>query len=253
MNILLGGFPQKGYDRGLYQDMVFGSPNGKAGPNLNIQLGGYGNCISLDGVNDYITLPSLVGAGFPTAGTIAFWVYLNGIVATQQLFIGSLVGGNALALQIENPNVAFYYQSNGASKTTMSISATTWVHLAISWDTVGNQIAMYKNGASIYSASQATHPTTYTEFSFGALSGGSRFVGGLYQHIQYFTRVLTSGQISEIYNNGLGPGTFNSTNLQLFCRCGDSFVSGNTYTTDLSGNGNHLQLVNGPTIISSGR
>ena len=108
---------------------------------------------------------------------------------------------------------------------------------------------MYVDGSEVYSASSSKGSFSVTQSPFYIAKdarSGSHYVDGLMDEIGLWSKALTNGEISALYNSGSGLDASSdsvnyasSSSLQGYWNLNEN--SGVT-ATDLSGNNNHGTL-----------
>ncbi len=140
-------------------------------PNFDIPgiMSGSGNCLNLDGVDDYV----YVGAVLDSSYTKEAWINWRG-------------GGSAMNIISGAQNTAFWlpngYLSSGHNGAWSQVSdhelmpANQWTHVAVSYDASLGEMRLYKNGKLI---SQALNIASHHDpvVLIGAFSGCCTFPG----------------------------------------------------------------------------
>lgn len=82
-----------------------------------------------------------------------------------------------------------------------------WVYFAVSYDLSSGTTVFYKNGSSVASTKTGTTITGIFDgtapFELGDYNSGSEF-DGLVDECSIWSRIITSSEVSEIYNSGSG-------------------------------------------------
>ncbi|HNF72351.1 MAG TPA: LamG domain-containing protein, partial [Chitinophagaceae bacterium] len=161
---------------------------------------GSGNAIQLDGVNDYISVPS---PSF-TAYTAEAWVKFNG--STQNKNIMVFTGGVATATwshQIRtNSSGAFqHYSFDGSQNTVTSstpIQSGVWYHVCITGQNNG-MLRLYVNGKEKGTPiSVGTLWTPGTQFQIGTATGNGMGIPNMeIDEIRVWNTALTESQIQQ--------------------------------------------------------
>jgi hypothetical protein len=178
--------------------------------------GRYGNAISFDGVNDFVTAPDSASLDLTTTGTIEAWVRLNAV----GLWHGLIAKGNAntdsahnYALEVTNGNRARCILGNGGTfqvlDSVLTLAAGTFRHLACTWN--GTTLALYVDGALNASAAQTVTPAGNTAPLFlGQFGGNSDRLNGILDEVRIYSRALAVGEIQADMNTPIaaaGPNT----------------------------------------------
>jgi len=186
--------------------------------------------------------------------TMCAWIKVSG--SGNRAIIGRTVN-NGPEFRIDSANTLSLLKQNTANigTTTQKIIANTWIHVAVSYDSLGNY-AFYINGQPAIGGT-GTNLQTFSisgTFTIGTGANGvERFAGNIDEIIVYNT-VLSSTDILNIYLSG-NP----LTNVAGYWKLNEG--SGTT-ATDSSGNGNTGTISDGTystdvafknRTISSGR
>jgi hypothetical protein len=228
-----------------------------------VQKPGSGNAISLDGIDDRISLPGPNASQKPnTALTVEAWIFstsnstdYQGIVCNTQDNGGDEAGyyltkrsnGN-IDFQIATTSSGF---NNGPS---VAVPLNKWIHVAATYD--GSSAKIYING--ILSASQAitglidwTTGSTNTIYRIGAYEDDTEFYGfqGQIDEVKVWNTALTQTQIRDRMCRKITSGDALFSNLVAYYNLDET--SGNT-AFDGTAYANNGTLANGPTRVTSG-
>jgi len=202
------------------------SGNGNTGTLTNMTQstatapGKIGQGLKFDGVDDFVNLSNLTDLDFSqeNAFTLAAWVYPDGSNAAKGIFSRggtfTTAGSEIYNLSILNTDATKwrFAVSDGTNliighSLAGTVSANTWQHMAVAWN--GTTLTLYKNGASIQSASG-----TFTglwngddvndrKTSIGQdARGNSLFFKGKIDDVRTYSRALSATEISQLYNLG---------------------------------------------------
>jgi hypothetical protein len=139
----------------------------------------------------------------------------------------------------------------------------SWTHIAVTVSGGGASIKLYANGVEtsygFSGGSARTLVYTNNEFNIGVrYSASEKFVGSISQ-VQIYNTTLTTQEILQNYNatksryiNLLPPVTDSSLVLNLDAGNRASYAGTGTTWYDLSGRGNHFNLLNGVVFAGSG-
>jgi len=97
--------------------------------------------------------------------------------------------------------------NNGWAEATYTMNPGTWYHLLITADVPANSVKIYVNGSSqtISSSNYPSNSTirdTSSPFELGSRSTSAIYYDGLLDEVTIFGSILTSTQVTEIYNAG---------------------------------------------------
>ena len=170
-----------------------------------------GNAVDLDGLNEYFTDPSTNFLNGITSVTFSAWVNLNSLTFSDAILVFRDTANNLTGIALEI-NTSYRYQIlvgyDGTASKRLRVSdvATTgeWQHV-VGVCTMGVQLALYVNGVGYYQTN--TSPTlvhdNYFYLARDPASSGYKINGKL-DESAIWTRALTSNEVVELYNNGLG-------------------------------------------------
>jgi hypothetical protein len=166
-----------------------------------------------DGTSDYCNIYStwLNSNWNPALGSIAIWVKVYDAAVLTDGAIRDCIKLRAdlqnfvdISRTATDNQFGIYYKAGNVSKSvTPTISATTWQHLALTWDVASNQMIAYVNGEQ----SGATQTSLGTWV--GALSTSQTIIGanvttpnavwsGWLAHAAIWTRVLTPLEVAGL-------------------------------------------------------
>ncbi len=183
-------------------DIKDSTSNGKngtsSGMNSNNQFtGNINGSFYFDGSDDYVDIGNL-GAR-PTSGTISFWI--NAIVfenyrnpfTTGIVDSGTGYGNRAIRFE-ENSDGTFLAflgsdTADGGSGFTghsfgSGLSASTWYHVVLVWDSSGNNVKGYLDGIQKFNESNTTWPTTFNNVNIGRGWSTTRYFKGLLDEVR---------------------------------------------------------------------
>jgi hypothetical protein len=168
--------------------------------------GRYGNAISFDGVNDFVSAPDTVSLDLGATGTIEAWIRLNAL----NRWHGIIAKGNAnndavhnYALEITNLNRARCILGNGAIfqvlDSTITFATGQFRHLACTWN--GSTLSLYVDGALNNSTTQTLTPAGNTAPLFmGQFGGNSDRLSGIIDEVRIYNRALSPTEIVNDMN-----------------------------------------------------
>ncbi len=157
-------------------------------PNFDIPgiMSGSGNCISLDGIDDFVSAGSVVNTSY----TKEAWINWQG--GTQANNIISGAANTAFWL----PNGVLSAGHNQAwwqVTDNVTMTPNQWTHVAVSYDDILGELTLYKNGKLISQAQNIpahNDPQAY----IGAYGGCCTFQGKI-DEVRIWDRVLTMEEI----------------------------------------------------------
>jgi len=157
-----------------------------------------------------------VAASLTTNFTVAFWLKLETNTSNRIYQSGTGAGHWDIStdasgfLRFTEDSIADYTSSS-------SMSTGTWYHCAVvkSGDS-GTNITFYINGVAAGTASVGSVTTPSGTAYFGGYNGASNFLDGVLDEFGLWSRALTAGEISQLYNGGNGSQyTFTDVGIAL--------------------------------------
>ncbi|MFH1473594.1 MAG: LamG-like jellyroll fold domain-containing protein [Candidatus Aenigmatarchaeota archaeon] len=237
---------------GLDGDATDSTPNNNDGTEVNIDSSDWktgadcvsGGCLELNGVDEYINIPSIVPD--PSQGTFEAWFKPNNLHAGMILYVGQS-GGNGLGGEQElhinawsSGAVNGYYGGGVLLELEAgSYNVGGWNHIAYTYNNNG-ACELYLNGAPIGSGTlSGTVQTNLWEVStkIGRPSANERYFNGLLDEVKVWNRVLTPAEVQQEYIDNV-PSMGGEIGFWKF-----DDGSG-TIATDSSGNGDDGTLRN---------
>ena len=210
--------------------------------------------VTLDGVDDFITIPDAAMNSL-SAGTFEAWVFLDNntdeaIIAKQNdgsgtygvFSIGSYADSTGTATAGDAGRL-YFHGSNGVSQaaSTTTIATDTWTHIAVSFD--NSAANFYVDGiaagstAGDYSIGDASSVTATRIGSWGG-NGGGAYLDGKIDDVRIWNTVKSQASIQNDMNKALNG---NETNLSAYWK----FNEASGAATDSSSNSYSGTLANG--------
>jgi hypothetical protein len=202
-------------DEGSGTAVADASGNGRNGNLLNgttWTTGRLNGAVSLDGSNDYISLPSIDVTG--SAITIAAWVKFKSFPSGTDQRIVSKANSSAEAGhwwmlgQINNGanRLRFRLKAGGVTSTLIAtsgnLSAEVWYHAAAVYD--GSSMKLYLNGVQVGSLSKSGSLNTSSSVAvnIGRNPDAYGLFSGAVDDVRIYSRALTATEISSVMNGG---------------------------------------------------
>lgn len=182
------------------------SGNNQHGTLINSPIwtaGKYGNAISFDGINDYITIGDL---DLPGSFTVSFWATADNL--------GAGCHGSAVMKRYDYgfelcDGQMLGQVGNGAGGFDVALAYTipqtgVWNNYALTYN--GVTAMLYVNGSLVATASKS-HTSNNNPLMIGTWNTSSEFYDGLIDEVRIYTRVLTPSEIQTDMNTPLENGT----------------------------------------------
>ena len=185
--------------------------------------GQVGKAISLNGTDQYVTMPNVANRLYCGAGldwTVGFWFYPNAMGAIEHSIISKNIGdGSASIFDISmRPSGGFPNPYNGHLYTSVRGTDDTvlwffgyhsWVHVALTWN--GTNLGLYKNATFVKNLAFGTGADSAARDIFiGAREETaltiSNFLNGYLDEFRIVPTSTLAG-VLEMYNNGAPAGT----------------------------------------------
>lgn len=225
--------------------LVYGAPKRVAGL--------HGKALVLDGINDYLVLPTHMGEA--TDFTFAAWVYWNGGAqwqrifdfgtgTNQYLFLTPSSGGNTLRFAIKNGGSEQIVQ-------TTQLATAQWVHVAVTLS--GNAGTLYVNGSpAATNASITINPSDFN--SMRNYLGKSQFsadplFNGMLDDVMVADYALNAGQIAVLATDNQ-PGQFVADPINIVGSLAGSEETGNPAVNSCDRN-RQTRWANDGTIVNA--
>lgn len=222
----------------------------------NCQIGG---CYNFDGVDDYIEVPHSISTDSYTAVAWLYPVSSDNDEGYGQTYLSTsypqspgtpyemwllINGGTNVRAYAYTSSTSSYYQTSSNP-----INLNQWNFVAVT-ATRGGQISIYVNGNYIGSGSAGSDAWDSSRFIIGDLRMGRHInFNGSIDNVQVFDRILSEGQIDEIYQAGLNGNNLekivsNETSVgeiwQVAVTANDKFGDSQTVLS------NELEIINNP-------
>jgi hypothetical protein len=239
---------------------------GNSTPNSKLTSLTRTNTLALDGTNDYVIVPynSVLDISTNSTGdavTMETWLYPVTTQAMNLMVKGNYGYGIILNMDTRAVSAWTHISGAGAARTVSNVFAEdTWNHIAVIMKDIGSSVfvSVYVNGSAVEMNHQATSGQASALSNGGSSSAlyigtqgsgaaGGNCVNGNMSNIRLWNTDLSAETISTWYNKEIDQNHPNYANLVGNWTCDQS--SGNL--TDISGNGLHGTLTNGPVYESS--
>lgn len=201
------------FDEGSGDVAADSSPSGNDGALVGTPtwgLGRLGNGIVIDGVDDYIDVPSAAANGLGDM-TVAVWVQLNAPGSHALVSGANSRNSNELLLFIKSETeVRFFtgHKSNTYAKWTVpALDDGAWHHLAVVRDASGDTVELFLDGASLGTISKNVPLLSIASggLVFGqeqdSVGGGfsaSQALDGTLDEVRFYDRLLTPQEIAAL-------------------------------------------------------
>jgi VCBS repeat-containing protein len=174
--------------------------------------GRFGNALSFDGVNDWVTVADADSLDLSSAMTLEAWVFPTVRSGYHTVLLKEAGTNSVYEMYTNNPEVsrpaAFFTTTGGALRQingTLALPLNTWTHLAVTYD--GTTMVMYVNGTAVRSAlrSGTIQGSTGVLHLGGNAVWGGEFFGGLLDEVRIYNRALSAEEIQADMNTPIRP------------------------------------------------
>ena len=169
--------------------------------------GRYGNALSFNGTNAWVTVLDSNSLDLTTAMTLEAWVRPAAVTSWRTVLLKERTGGLAYGL----------YGSDGARPTawirtsgdyhadgTALVPTAAWTHLAATYD--GATLRLYVNGAQVGTRTiSGTLTTSTSALRIGGNVVWGEYFNGLIDEVRVYSRVLTAAEIQSDMNTPIRP------------------------------------------------
>ncbi len=213
---------------------------------------GSGNCVDLDGVDDYVAVKN----NFPnqlTSFSISAWIFtVNNSKTGQRIFIDDATNTGGYGFSLGEPGTGrlrFYWRLSSTfildANTTTEVGRvenSTWYHAAVTVNTSTNNVILYLNGVEVGNANYAVAETfDVGDASIGGENDASTEAGSAFKfsgrldEVIYWNKALSQTEIRNIMcakqsvTNTDILGYWNFDNVAVGVDNVPDVKSGNTY------------------------
>ncbi|MHB1483656.1 MAG: LamG domain-containing protein, partial [Saccharofermentanales bacterium] len=170
-----------------------------------------GNCVSLDGVNDYVNIPNTANLTGMGQMTLSCWVNMSQLPAQNYVVVGKDSSDASYRIVINSSGQGHFvvatsgsswYSAGTYASFTSSLSLNTWYHIVGTYD--GNYVRVYINGALAGTGSQPLQGTIAAGTSplrIGYKSASTiDYYKGKVDEVQVYNVALSSTEVDNLYD-----------------------------------------------------
>jgi hypothetical protein len=215
----------------LTDNNTVGTATGKIGEGADFELGN----------SEYLSITEASQSGLDLTGdhTFAFWYNPETLLSSgTQTFIDKWLGsGNQRAYlyrldNTSNDGVGYQLSSTGSVESSGSLdlgttlSTGTFYHIAITYNT-GGVVTAYLNGVKVDEDTGVATSifNSSSDVYIGSDTGTGSYMDGVLDETGVWSRTLTAGEVSNLYNSGSGL-SYSSTNKTLTASVGTFLLTG---------------------------
>jgi len=215
----------------LTDNNTVGTATGKIGEGADFELGN----------SEYLSITEASQSGLDLTGdhSFAFWYNPETLLSSgTQTFIDKWLGsGNQRAYlyrldNTSNDGVGYQLSSTGSVESSGSLdlgttlSTGTFYHIAITYNT-GGVVTAYLNGVKVDEDTGVATSifNSSSDVYIGSDTGTGSYMDGVLDETGVWSRTLTAGEVSNLYNSGSGL-SYSSTNKTLTASVGTFLLTG---------------------------
>lgn len=153
--------------------------------------------------------------GIANTWSVSLWAKTSNIASNPRIFHLNPSSGTANEIMFLFANTStgyFYVEIVNSADTDLKIykflcaDDTVLANYVVTWD--GTNLVLYENGSLKTPTKDADGSVTMTDtsrvFALGSNFNGSAFLSGIVDEVGIWSRVLTSGEVTSLYNAGAG-------------------------------------------------
>ncbi|NET80177.1 LamG domain-containing protein [Okeania sp. SIO1F9] len=203
-------------------DISGGKLNGKVHGATIVADSNFGNCLSFDGVDDYIQMPEM-NIDYSKGITVEVWVYYNSFKYQSRVIDfangpgkNNIIFGNHTTTN-DGLLVVFVGSTRKAIEVKGILEASKWLHLTATIDESGNA-KVYKNGQEVGGGLVAVPNSVNRTKNYIGVSNwsGTGYFHGKMTNLRIYDRVLSPEEINECMKvDGTPPPMDINSGLQL--------------------------------------
>jgi hypothetical protein len=178
--------------------------------------------VDLDGTNQHIIITNSVADDIKNIGSVSIWFKSDAAHQNDTFFNlhTDTSNDNKIALLYLDASSKIRLNCRGGSTNTIIDAELThddssWVHLVATWDRTANKMAIYVNGDSIQTGTNAiaNFATTANKIYLGKPGNADNaFFDGHLSSLSLWTAALSSANVLTLYNGGK-PGNVSASGI----------------------------------------
>ncbi|GGD62201.1 hypothetical protein GCM10010911_20130 [Paenibacillus nasutitermitis] len=186
--------------------------NGTLNNGAGWTAGKIGSAVSLDGVNDYVSIPDSGTLDGMSTLTVSAWINLDQLPTNNYDVVGKNANGNSYRLAVSlTGNSSFvvkttnndWYTAGTAANSSTALSPGTWHHLVGTYD--GSYVRIYVDGVLQGTGAQAISGSIHNSaasLKFGYSSGANiDYTKGKVDEIQIYDTALDAAGVRSLYQS----------------------------------------------------
>jgi concanavalin A-like lectin/glucanase superfamily protein/Big-like domain-containing protein/glucose/sorbosone dehydrogenase/Calx-beta domain-containing protein len=169
-----------------------------------VTTGRYGNALSFDGINDWVTVGDSNSLDLTTGMTLEAWVYPTALSGWRTAILKETAGGLAYSVYAHDnaPRPAVTTSIGGADASavgTASLLLNVWTHLAATYD--GATLRLYVNGGQVGTLARSGSMAVSTRvLRIGGNAVWGEYFSGRIDEVRVYNRTLSQVEIQNDMN-----------------------------------------------------
>jgi hypothetical protein len=183
--------------------------------------GRFGPALSLDGVDDLVTIPDAPSLDLTTGMTLEAWVNPTALSGWRTIMMKEINAGLAYALYANDnaPKPAAYVRLTNQSQSSgvggmSQVPLNTWTHIAVTFD--GGTERLFINGAEVSTvAASGSIIQSSNSLRIGGNGVWGEYFAGLIDEVRVYDRALTATEIQADMATPIAAPPHPPTNLHI--------------------------------------
>tara|TARA_R100001443_G_scaffold97831_1_gene104755 strand:- start:212 stop:949 length:738 start_codon:yes stop_codon:yes gene_type:complete len=178
--------------------------------------------VDLDGTDDHIIITNSVADDIKNIGSVSIWFKSDAAFQNDTLFNlhTDTSNDNKIALLHVTGDTEIRLNCRGSSSNTIinathTINTSNWVHVVATWNRTDNRMAIYINGSSAQTGTNAiaNFATTANKIYLGKPGNADNaFFDGHLSSLSLFDAALSASNVTTLYNDGK-PGDVSKSGI----------------------------------------
>ena len=177
--------------------------------------GKVGNCASIASANtEYLSITDASQTGLNITGDLSASFWINNTTDNDGVILGKRKASNAqyfIDYRTSPNRLRLSVSDDGTNSDVLEVETTlntgTWYHVVCNWDASAGEVEFFVNGSSVGTDSgliTSLYGSGNGEFQIGSRDGTASWLNGLIDEVSIWSKILTSTEITALYNSGDG-------------------------------------------------
>lgn len=178
-----------------------------------------------NGIDAYVEVQNSTSLILSESLSISSWIQLENTSSEFKLILrkGRLNAGSSdssYAFYVRSyDELAFYFSgSTGVHETTgVDLNDTDWYHVAVTFDSVAQEVKIFLDGIVVYSQPETGFPSEFDyPIGIGQTNDPGQFFEGNLDQLRIYSRALSEQEIQEIFDSVVFVDGFESGSLSAW-------------------------------------